>query len=275
MYMYKAEISQKPSKEHEEYLKKVHSINLSIRICQIVIVVAFFGLWELAGDMKWIDPFIVSQPSRMWSTFVQLLSSGGLIHHINVTMYETIVGFLLGTVLGTLIAIGLWWSDYLCRVLDPYLVILNSLPKIALGPIFIVWMGSGEAAIITMALAISLIVTIISVLNGFREVDEDEIKMLKTFGASRFQILQKVVFPSSIPTIVSALKINIGLSWVGVITGEFLVSKAGLGFLIVYGGQIFKLDMVMTSVIILSILAALMYIGVSYLERYFLRWKMS
>ncbi len=273
--MYKAEISLKPSKEHEEYLKKVHSINLSIRICQIVIVVAFFGLWELAGDMKWIDPFIVSQPSRMWSTFLQLLSSGGLIHHINVTMYETIVGFLLGTVLGTLIAIGLWWSDYLCRVLDPYLVILNSLPKIALGPIFIVWMGSGEAAIITMALAISLIVTIISVLNGFREVDEDEIKMLKTFGASRFQILQKVVFPSSIPTIVSALKINIGLSWVGVITGEFLVSKAGLGFLIVYGGQIFKLDMVMTSVIILSILAALMYIGVSYLERYFLRWKMS
>ncbi|MDI6602073.1 MAG: ABC transporter permease [Thermoanaerobacteraceae bacterium] len=273
--MYEAELSKNISKEHEEYLKKVRQINISIRISQIIILIAFFGLWEIAGDLKWIDPFILSQPSRMWSTFIQLFRTGNLIYHIYVTMYETIIGFLLGTVLGTVIAVILWWSDYICRVLDPYLVVLNSLPKTALGPIFIVWMGNGQAAIITMALAISLIVTIISVLNGFKEVDDDEIKLLKTFGASRYQILQKVVFPSSIPTMVSALKINIGLSWVGVITGEFLVSKAGLGFLIVYGGQIFKLDMVMTSVLILSILAALMYIGVSYLEKYFLRWKLS
>ncbi len=273
--MYEAEIPERMSKEHQAYLKKVHQINVSVRVCQIMIVVAFFGLWELAGDMKWIDPFILSQPSRMWATFIQLLHTGNLMYHIYVTVYETVVGFLLGTVLGTLIAIVLWWSDYISRILDPYLVVLNSLPKTALGPIFIVWMGSGEAAIITMALAISIIVTIISVLNGFKEVDEDEIKLLKTFGANRFQILQKVVFPSSIPTIISALKINIGLSWVGVITGEFLVSKAGLGFLIVYGGQIFKLDMVMTSVLILSILAALMYIGVCYLEKFFLRWKLA
>ncbi|TZE81764.1 ABC transporter permease [Calorimonas adulescens] len=273
--MYDVELSKNISKEHEEYLKKVRQINMSIRMTQIIILIAFFGLWEIAGDLKWVDPFILSQPSRMVSTFIQLLSTGNLLYHIYVTMYETIAGFLLGTVIGTAIAVILWWSDYICRVLDPYLVVLNSLPKTALGPIFIVWMGNGQAAIITMALAISLIVTIISVLNGFKEVDDDEIKLLKTFGASRFQILQKVVLPSSIPTIISALKINIGLSWVGVITGEFLVSKAGLGFLIVYGGQIFKLDMVMTGVLILSILAAFMYIGVSYLEKYFLRWKIS
>jgi NitT/TauT family transport system permease protein len=183
------------------------------------------------------------------------------------------VGFTLGTVAGMFIAILLWWSDFLSQVAEPYLVVLNSLPKIALGPIFIVWMGNGEAPIITMALAISLIVTIISLATGFKEVDEEKIKLLKTFGATKMQILTKCVLPASVPTIMSAIKINIGLSWVGVITGEFLVSKAGLGYLIVYGGQIFKLDMVMTSVLILSILSALMYVFIVYLEKKLIRWR--
>lgn len=161
----------------------------------------------------------------------------------------------------------LWWSDFLAEVLDPYLVVLNSLPKIALGPIIIVWFGAGPPAIITMALLISVIVTILGVYTGFAQVDQDKIKLLKTFGATKLQVLQKVILPASIPTVVSALKINVGLSWVGVIVGEFLVSRAGLGYLIVYGGQVFRLDLVMTSVIILGLAAALMYQGVVYLER--------
>jgi NitT/TauT family transport system permease protein len=151
--------------------------------------------------------------------------------------------------------------------MEPYLVVLNSLPKIALGPIFIVWIGAGPASIIVMALAISLIVTILEVLNGFIAVDKDKIKLVQTFGANRRQILIKVVLPATFPTIVNALKINVGLSWVGVIMGEFLVSKAGLGYLIVYGGQVFQLDLVMTSVLILAVAAALMYQGVALLER--------
>jgi len=161
----------------------------------------------------------------------------------------------------------LWWSEFLSKVLEPYLVVLNSLPKVALGPVIIVWMGAGPGSIIVMALAISLIVTIMEVLNGFLTVDQNMIKLVQTFGANRFQILTKVVVPANFATIINSLKINVGLSWVGVIMGEFLVSKAGIGYLIIYGGQVFQLDLVMTSVIILALAATLMYQGVVYLER--------
>ena len=146
-------------------------------------------------------------------------------------------------------------------------MVLNSLPKIALGPIIIIWVGAGTNAIIVMALAISLIVTVLEMLNGFMHTEQEKIKMVQTFGATRRQIFTKVIFPSNLSTLFNSLKINIGLSLVGVIAGEFLVSKAGLGYLIVYGGQVFKLDLVMTSVIILSVVAALLYEGVVLLER--------
>ncbi|MBC2724670.1 MAG: ABC transporter permease, partial [Desulfosporosinus sp.] len=204
---------------------------------------------------------------------VNLYQDGMLFHHIGITCLEAFVGFVLGTLVGTLIAIMLWWSEFLCKVLEPYLVVLNSLPKIALGPIFIVWIGAGPAAIIVMTLAISLIVTVLEVLNGFLTTDQEKIKLVQTFGGTKFQVLTKVLLPASYPTIINALKINVGLSWVGVIVGEFLVSKAGLGYLIVYGGQVFKLDLVMTSVIILGVAATVMYQGVVYLEKVLVKNK--
>ena len=192
--------------------------------------------------------------------------------HMGVTIYETLVGFLLGAALGTLLAIVLWWSAFVSKVSEPYLVVLNSLPKIALGPVIIILVGAGTKAIIFMALAISLIVTVLEMLSGFRSTDKELIKMAATFGASKRQIFTKVVFPFNIVTLFNSLKINIGLSLVGVIAGEFLVSKAGLGYLIVYGGQVFQLDLVMASVIILSVVAALMYEGVVLLEKLVMRW---
>ena len=186
--------------------------------------------------------------------------------HIGVTVYETLVGFILGVIFGTAFAIIFWWSSFISKVSEPYLVVLNSLPKIALGPVIIVIVGAGTKAIIFMALAISLIVTILEMLNGFRNTDKEYIKMAATFGATKRQIFTKIVFPYNITTLFNSLKINIGLSLVGVIAGEFLVSKAGLGYLIVYGGQVFKLDLVMASVIILSVVAALMYEGVVLLQ---------
>lgn len=263
------------SKEHEQYLKRIRRRNISIRITQIIILVAFLALWELAANMGWIDPFISSQPSRIVNTLISLNSEGVLWKHVSITILETITGFVLGTLIGTLIAVGLWWSNFAAKVADPYLVILNSLPKVALGPVIIVWIGAGTASIITMALFVSVIITIITVLNGFLEVDPDKIKLLKTFGATKVQVFSKVVFPASIPTIISALKINVGMSWVGVIVGEFLVSKAGLGYLIVYGGQVFKLDLVMTSVFILVIAAAIMYHIVAWLEKKYSRFYLS
>lgn len=255
------------SPEHKEYLRKVKHRKLSVVITQSAILIVFFILWELLADWKVIDSFITSQPSRVVKTLGNLYREGQLFHHVGVTCLETIVGFLLGTAVGTLIAVVLWWSDFLARVLEPYLVVLNSLPKIALGPIFIIWIGPGPASIIVMALTISLIVTIMEVLNGFVAVDQEKIKLVKTFGANRIQVLTKVVLPATFPTIINSLKINVGLSWVGVIVGEFLVSKAGIGYLIVYGGQVFQLDLVMTSVLILAVAATVMYQGVALLEK--------
>ena len=174
-----------------------------------------------------------------------------------------------------MIAIILWWSKFIAKVLDPYLVVLNSLPKVALGPIIIIWVGAGTSAIIVMAVAISLIVTILDILNGFLNTDKELIKMAKTFNANKYQILTKIVIPANISTFINSLKISIGLSLVGVISGEFLISKAGLGYLITYGGQVFKLDLVMTSVIILGIVAGIMYMLVSFLEKYILKKKMK
>lgn len=265
--------NKQPSPEHQAYLLSVKLYRRKVLFAQLFILISSIVLWELAALWRWVDPFITSQPSRIINTLVSLHNQGNLYHHIGITVFETVVGFVSGTILGTAIAILLWWSDFLAEVLDPYLVVLNSLPKIALGPIIIVWMGNGMAAIITMALLISLVVTILGVYSGFTQVDQNKIKLLKTFGASKWQVLQKVILPASVPTIVSALKINVGLSWVGVIVGEFLVSRAGLGYLIVYGGQVFRLDLVMTSVVILSVAAALMYQAVVLLERFILRWR--
>lgn len=261
------------SKEHAKYIAKINRNRLMVRVSQISILIIFIVLWELAARLHLIDAFITSQPSRIIATIRNLNAEGVLWLHVSVTVFETIVGFLLGTALGTAIAIVLWWSEFAAKVADPYLVVLNSLPKVALGPIIIVWIGAGPLAIIAMALFVSLIITIITVLNGFLEVSPDKIRLLQTFGANKTQILKKVILPASVPTIISALKINVGMSWVGVIVGEFLVSKAGLGHLIVYGGQVFKLDLVMTSVFILSIAAALMYQLVAWLEKRFLKWQ--
>lgn len=263
------------SKEHGEYLKKVKLRRVSILSTQLLILITFFALWEVLANLKVIDAFITSQPSRILKTLGNLHREGKLFYHIWVTCFETMIGFSLGTIIGTGVAVILWWSEFLAKVMEPYLVVLNSLPKIALGHIFIVWIGAGPASIIVIALAISLVVTILEVLNGFLAVDQDKVKLVETFGASRSQILTKVVLPSSFPVIINALKINVGLSWVGVMVGEFLVSKAGLGYLIVYGSQVFQLDLVMTSVLILAVAAALMYQRVVYLERLLISMLLS
>lgn len=260
------------SEEQIRYIRSVKKENHKVTFVRIFILVAFFVLWEVAGDLKWIDPFLTSTPSRMWKSLVTIYAEGTLFKHIFITCFETIIGFITGTVLGTFIAILLWWSDFASRVSDPYLVVLNALPKVALAPIIIFWVGNGLKAIIIVALLISIVVTIIDILNGFKSVDEDKVKLLKTFGATKYQTLIHLIIPASLPTIIATLKINVGLSWVGVIMGEFLVAKDGLGFLIIFGGQIAQLDMVMMSIVILSAIAFLMYKGVALLEKRFKTW---
>lgn len=254
------------SEERKKYLRKIRMEKVLVIGSQVLLLVAFLGLWEIMANKGVIDSFITSSPSRILNTFANF-SSNNLFEHIKVTVYETLVGFGIGILLGLIIAIILWWSKFLAKVIDPYLVVLNSLPKVALGPIIIIWVGAGTKAIIFMAIAISLIVTILDILNGFLNTDKELIKMARTFNSSKFQVLTKIVIPANISTFINSLKINIGLSLVGVISGEFLISKAGLGYLITYGGQVFKLDLVMSSIIILGIFAGLMYLSVMLLEK--------
>lgn len=254
------------SAEHLLYLKDIARKRRFVLFMRLFILVAIFAVWELCARCGVIDPFITSSPSRVWRTILSLYNDGTLFMHIGVTLYETVVGFLLGTAFGTLIAILLWWSPTANKILDPYLVVLNALPKIALGPILIVWIGATTSSIIAMGLLISLVVTIMTVLSGFMETSQDKQLLMRTLGATKMQIFLKVVMPASVPTMMSALKLSVGMSWVGVIVGEYLVSKAGLGYLIVYGGQVFQLDLVMASIIVLCVLAALMYYVVAFFE---------
>ena len=261
------------SSERKKYLSQKRKRKFAIVFTQLFILIAFILIWEILARAEIIDDFITSRPSKILNTIMNL-SSNNLFYHLYVTFIETLVGFIVGTIIGIIIASILWWSSFISKVCEPFLVVLNSLPKVALGPIIIVWAGAGTSAIITMALAISLIVTVLDMLNGFLNTDQNMIKMARTFNATKFQIFTKIVLPSNISTLINTLKVNIGLSLVGVISGEFLVSKAGLGYLIVYGGQVFKLDLVMTSVIILALVATAMYQSIVLLEKLILKFIM-
>lgn len=255
------------SEEHKIFLKKKKIRLYVTRAIQVSLLIVFVFLWEILTRYNVLDPFIVSSPSRIIKIVTRLYNNKNLFNHISTTLLETVYGFLLSTVLGTFIAVLLWSNSLLRDVLEPYIITLNSLPKIALGPIIIIWMGAGQSAIITMTLLICLIITIISMLTGFLSVDKEKLQLLKSMNANKFQVLIKLVFPSNIPTLVSVLKINVGLSWVGTIMGEYLVSREGIGYLIVYGSQVFQLDLVMASTVILCILAAVMYLFVAILEK--------
>lgn len=261
------EIENKMSNEQKEYLKNKQNEKSLILFLQVMLVVIFFLLWEVSANLKLIDPFIFSQPTKILNAMYYLLEEGILLNHVYVTCYEVVIGFLLGTILGTIIALVLWWSPFISRVLEPYLVILNSLPKTALAPIIIVWLGNGTISIIAIALLTSIIVTIMNVLNGFLGVDSERIKLIRVLGGTKWQVLTKVVLPSNVSCILNALKVNVGLSFVGVMVGEFLVGKAGLGYLINYGSQVFKLDWVMLSILILCVIATFFYQAIGLLEK--------
>ncbi len=261
------------SPNHELYLKKIKRENHLVIFLRFAILILLIGLWELLATLNFIDSFISSCPSKIFLTIFELFSENNLLFHMSVTLYETLLGFLIAVFLGYVIALALWWSERLRRVLEPYIVVLNSLPKIALGPIIIVWCGSGSKAIIFMAVLIGIIVAIITMLNGFLATDKNKILLLKSMGANKIQVLTKLVIPGSLPTLISMLKINVGMAWIGSIMGEYLVSRAGLGYLIVYGGQVFKLDLVMASTVVLCVLAALMYFLVALLEKFIIKYK--
>lgn len=237
----------------------------------MAILVLILGIWELCAQLKLVDPFITSSPSRVALTIAELYSNGTLFYHIGITLAETIAGFLIAVILGYAIAVVLWASDTVHKVLEPYIVVLNSLPKIALGPLIIIWIGTGYDAIIFMTVLVSIIVCIMNMLAGFIAVDKTKLLLMKSMGANKATTLRKLIIPASLPALMNTLKVAVGLAWIGSIMGEYIVSKAGLGYLIVYGGQVFKLDLVMTATFILCVLAGGMYGIISIVEKRFNR----
>lgn len=247
------------SAAQQRYVKNYFARVRRIRIYQILILVIFLAVWQLATDSRLVDPFIFSSPSRVIKSFVAMVSDGSIFYHMGVTVLETFVSFLLVIIIGLLAAIVLWWNENVSGVLEPYLVVLNSLPKSALAPVFIVWLGNNMKTIIVAAVSVAVFGSIISLYTAFTSVEEDKVKLIKTLGGRKRDVLFKVVLPANIPSIISVMKVNIGLSLVGVIIGEFLAAKAGLGYLIIYGSQVFKLDWVIMSIVILCIMATLLY----------------
>ena len=239
---------------HQEYLHSIRVEKRWVRFYQVLILLLFFIGWEVASQLHWVDPLIFSSPSKIWQLFIEKAQDGSLLENTAVTLTETIFGFILGTLLGTILAAILWWSPMFSKIIDPYLVILNALPKVAFGPILIVALGPGYTSIIAMGIIISVIVTTIVVYTSFREVDPNYLKVLQTFGATRSQCFKEVILPASFPTIISTLKVNVGLSWVGVIVGEYLVSSKGLGYLIIYGFQVFNFTLVLLSLLVIAVL---------------------
>ena len=253
--------------EHEAYLRAAKHRRRLVLITQAALAVSFFALWELAARARIIDAFIFSQPTRVISGAQGLIATGQLWQHIGSTLGITLLGFAISSLLGIAIAMALWWNEFWRKVLEPYLVMFNSMPKTALAPVIIVMFGINFRSVLITAILTSIIVTIMNMLQAFLEVSHEKIKLIYTFGGTKRQALSKVILPASIPSIFNTLRINIGLSFIGVVVGEFLVANAGLGFLIIYGSQIFRMDWVMLSIMFLMILAAGLYRAVAWLEK--------
>lgn len=255
------------SKEHQEFLKKLKRNKIIVITLQILIFISLFSIWELLSKKEIINTFLTSSPSLIIKTIINLFKSNNLFNHIYITIYETLISFVLSILIGLLVATVLWWNKTIYKVLDPYLTILNSLPKVALGPILIIWIGANTKSIIAMALLISSIISIMTIYNGFSSTDEDKIKLMKSFNATKWQIYKMLVLRSNLNIIISSLKINISMCLIGVIMGELLVSKEGIGYLIMYGSQVFNLNLVMSGIFLLCIIAYILYFIISHLEK--------
>lgn len=258
------------SKEQQFYIKKTRQHKHLVLFFQIFIFAFFIILWEISSHNGIINTFIFSSPSRMLLACQELLLTGDLLKHIGITLAETFGSFFLVASISLLIAILLWWNTTLSEIFEPYFVILNSLPKSAMAPIFIVWLGNNMKTIIITAISVAIFGSILNLFTSFQTTDPDKLKLIYTLHGNRLDCLTKVILPINFPAILSILKVDIGLCLIGVVIGEFLAARKGLGYLIIYGSQVFKMDWVMLSIVLLCLIAALLYGILNRLEKHFI-----
>ena len=255
------------SLEHVKFLKKIKLRKCLIYITQLSIIVFLFLIWELLARLNIINTFLFSSPSSIISTLKVLISANNLVNHILVTLYEILISCLLSFGIGFIIATILWSNDFLAKVFDPYLTILNSLPKVALGPLIIIWVGASTNSIIVMSLMISLFITIINLYTFFSNTNQSYIILLKSMKATKKDIYTKVILKANLKNIINTIKVTVSMNLIGCIMGELLVSKAGLGYLIMYGSQVFNINLVITSVVILAVISSILYYIINFFEK--------
>ena len=255
------------SNERKKFLKELKRNKRIILFSRILILILFFGIWELLSRLNIIDTFLISSPSNIIKTIIDLYKNNNLFIHIFTTIKEILISFILGNIIGLLIGSILYLHKTLYKILDPYLTILNSLPKVAFGPLIIIISGANTKSIIIMALLISSIISILNITSFFKSTDQNRIKLLKSMGASKYDILFKVVIPSNYIEIIDSFKVNISMCFVGVIMGEFLVSKEGIGYLINYGSQVFNMNLVLTGIFLLIVLTIILYLILEILSK--------
>ena len=259
------------SQAQRDYLNRQLRHQRKIRAARFMLIILFLALWELSASFGWLDSFIFSSPSRIILCLIQMTGDGSLFLHTGITLLETLVSFLAVVIIGLAAALLLWFWRSLAEILEPFLVMLNSLPKSALAPLLIVWLGANMRTIIVAGMSVAIFGSILTVYTGFLEVDPEKTKLIYTLGGRKRDVLTKVILPGSVPIFLNTMKVNIGLCLVGVIIGEFIGSREGLGYLIIYGSQVFQLDMVLMSIVILCILAMCLYQCLNLAEKLYLK----
>lgn len=255
------------SNRQKRYLLLQKRHHLIVNLSRLLILILFLGLWEITSRLGMIDSFVFSSPAKIVRCFWSMVLDRSIFHHLGITLYETILSFLFVTGISILIAVILWYSKKLSEILDPYLVVLNSLPKSALAPLLIVWLGANQTTIIIAGMSVAIFGSILNLYTSFTTIDEEKTKLIYTLHGTRHHALTKVVLPSSIPAIISNMKVNIGLCLVGVIIGEFLAARNGLGYLIIYSSQVFKMDWLLMSIVLLCIMAMGLYALINLVEK--------
>ena len=205
------------SPKYKQYLKKIKRNKRLVLFFQLLIISIFIILWEVSSNLGLINSFIFSKPSLVYKTLINLFKNNNLVNHIFITLKEVVISFILASLIGFIIASLMWFSKMFAKVIDPYLTVLNSLPKVALGPLIIIWIGANNNSIIFMALMINVFITIINMYQGFISVDKYYINLLKSFNTSRFKIFTYLIIPANINNIINCLKVNISMSLIGLL----------------------------------------------------------
>jgi len=255
-----------------ERKRRARQVLLQDNLARALIVFLGFVLWQVGVNQKFIDPFLMGEPRGIALEAWRMIETGQLLTDVVATVQATITGFLGGSILGSLCGLALWYARRLARILDPFFIALNSLPKIALAPMIIIWFGSGIFSKIALAFIATFVVSLLTAYQGSHQIDANLVNMMRSLGATKRQIFAKLVIPATMPWIISAFRLNIGFALIAEVGGEFIASEVGLGHLIFVNGNLFNLNAVWVGVLALMIVAACLYLFVTRIEKRLFAW---